>query len=96
MCSCFYATIKGQVSEAKGGKWSDHISDVMAKERKGSLGSWHQMCLCNSLLQLCLQTPAHHLPIIANLCHPAHHLPTYWDSTEAKLLFNPVLSEKTH
>ena len=25
----FYATIKGQVSEAKGGKWSDHISDVM-------------------------------------------------------------------
>jgi len=52
------------------------------------------MCLCNSLLQLCLQTPAHHLPIIANLCHPAHHLPTYWDSTEAKLLFNPVLSEK--
>jgi hypothetical protein len=34
------------------------------------------MCLCNSLLQLCLQTPAHHLPIIANLCHPAHHLPT--------------------
>jgi hypothetical protein len=34
------------------------------------------MCLCNSLLQLCLQTPAHHLPIIANLCHPACHLPT--------------------
>jgi len=23
-------------------------------------------------------------------------MPTYWDSTEAKLLFNPVLSEKTH
>jgi hypothetical protein len=29
MCYCFYATIKGQVPEAKGGKWSDHISDAM-------------------------------------------------------------------
>ncbi len=96
ICYCFYATIKGQVPEAKGGKWIDYISDANdvlekkvtrseahflpssiidklpetspPKERKGSLGSWHQMCLCNSLFWLCLQTPAHHLPIIANLC----------------------------
>jgi hypothetical protein len=25
---CFYATLKGQVPEAKGGIWSDYISDA--------------------------------------------------------------------
>ena len=28
ICYCFYATIKGQVPEAKGGKWIDYISDA--------------------------------------------------------------------
>ena len=36
ICYCFYATIKGQVPEEKGGKWSDYVSDANdILEKKG-------------------------------------------------------------
>ena len=44
-----------------------------------------------SLQQPILAVPPDTCSSSANHCQP---LPTYWDSTEAQLLFNPVPSEK--
>jgi hypothetical protein len=128
MCYCFYATIKGQVPEAKGGKWSDHISDAMdilgkkvtrseahylppsiidkmpetpPQRKKRKLGL---MASDVSVQQPTSAVPPDTCSLSANHCqslsscsssaNQCQSLPTYWDSTEEKILFNPVLSEK--
>jgi hypothetical protein len=117
MCYCFYATIKGQVPEAKGGKWCDHISDAMdtlGKKVTRSEAHYLPPSIIDKMpetlpkrkkrklgfmaIDLSVQQPTSAVPpdTCSSSVNNCQSLPTYWDSTEAKLLFNPVLSEKIH
>jgi hypothetical protein len=130
MCYHFYATIKGQVPEAKGGKWSDHISDAMDfLEKKVMRSEAHYLppSIIDKILEISPQRKKRKLGLMASdvsvqqptsamppdtcsssasycpslppcssSANQCQSLPTYWDSTEAQLLFNPVLSEKKH
>ncbi len=118
ICYCFYATIKGQVPEAKGGKWSDYISDAKdVLEKKVTRSETHYLppSVIDKLPEIppqrkkrkigfmasevSLQQPI--LAVLPDTCSSyAYHcpmptvpldqpLPSYWDSSEAKLIFQP-------